>query len=176
MPLLIGELLEYFKASEEGDGATAKRSVGEAALYGLLISLLFFVCALCHHLYFHSMFVIALRIKISLQGLLYKKVNKKKFIIKLFIHQITARFFVSQTLEMRLASAEQATGKILNLMSSELMQLEDLPYVALAPLQTAAVVYILFYKVSSAFLSGVFILALLIPLQILSGKIYSHFK
>ncbi len=68
------------------------------------------------------------------------------------------------------------TGKILNLISNDVLVIDFMPYLIISPLQTLAVVYILVYKVDLTFLSGLLILIIFFPLQFILAKIFSYFK
>ncbi len=71
-------------------------------------------------------------------------------------------------------------GKIINLVTNDGARLESivffLPYILIAPIQAIIVVYILILKIDKSFLSGLFLLSLLIPVQTVFAKVYSHFR
>ncbi len=149
MPLLISKLLEYFSGEIE---------FKLALIIGLIIILGLFGTAICHHLFFFNAINYGIRIKTSCIGLCYRKSLRLR----------------TGTLNTKL------NGKIVNLMTNDAQQIEEmvhfLPYFIISPLQTILVIYILIEKVDKSFLSGLFILISFIPMQIISGKLFSYFK
>lgn len=71
-------------------------------------------------------------------------------------------------------------GKMINLVTNDGARLESivffLPYIVIAPIQAIVIVNILIAKIDKSFLSGLFLLLVLIPVQTILAKVYSHFR
>ena len=72
MPVLIGEVLEYFEA----DG---RISTTQAAIYSGLFVLGIFIAAVFHHFYFYRINQEGIRVRTACLGLVYKKVTNLLF-------------------------------------------------------------------------------------------------
>lgn len=129
-----------------------------ALIIGFIMIFGLFTTAINHHLYFFNVLNYGLRIKTSCMGLVYRKSLRLR----------------TGTLNTKL------NGKIVNLITNDVQHIEEmvyfLPYFIISPLQTIVVIYILIEKVDKFFLSGLFILLSFIPMQIISGKLFSFFK
>jgi ATP-binding cassette subfamily C (CFTR/MRP) protein 4 len=129
-----------------------------AIIIGLIIITGIFGSAISHHLYFFNILNYGIRIKTSCIGLCYRK-------------SLKLRTGILNT---------KLNGKIVNLITNDAQHIEEmvffLPYFIISPLQTIFVIHILIQNVDKSFLSGLFILLSLIPIQIISGKLFSNFK
>ena len=69
---------------------------------------------------------------------------------------------------------------MINLVTNDGARLESivyfLPYIVIAPVQAIVIVNILILKIDKSFLSGLFLLLVLIPVQSIFAKAYSHFR
>ena len=74
----------------------------------------------------------------------------------------------------------QASGQILNLITNDLGRLENvnlfISFLVIGPLQSALIIYLLISMIDVSILSGLIIMVLVVPTQIVCGKIYDHFR
>jgi ATP-binding cassette subfamily C (CFTR/MRP) protein 4 len=74
----------------------------------------------------------------------------------------------------------QASGQILNLITNDLGRLEYvnlfLSFLVIGPLQSGFIIYLLITMIDVSVLSGLIIMVLVVPTQIVCGKIYDHFR
>ncbi|XP_053424694.1 ATP-binding cassette sub-family C member 3 isoform X3 [Nycticebus coucang] len=119
--------------------------------WGLLVAVLMFVCSMTQtlilHQYYHRIFIMGLRFRTVIIGIIYRKA--------LVITNSVKR--------------ESTVGEIVNLMSVDAQRFMDLaPYLNLmwsAPLQISLAIYFLWQHLGPSTLAGVAVLVLLIPLN-----------
>lgn len=119
--------------------------------WGFLVAGLMFVCSITQtlilHQYFHCVFVLGLRLRTGIIGLIYRKA--------LVISNSVRR--------------ESTVGEIVNLMSVDAQRFMDLlPFLNLlwsAPLQIILAIYFLWQNLGPSVLAGVALMVLLIPLN-----------
>ncbi|KAK2494136.1 hypothetical protein MC885_020262 [Smutsia gigantea] len=119
--------------------------------WGFLVAGLMFVCStmqsLILHQYFHCIFVIGLKLRVGITGVIYRKA--------LVITNSVKR--------------ESTVGEIVNLMSVDAQRFMDLaPFLNLiwsAPLQVTLAMYFLWQNLGPSVLAGVTLIVLLIPLN-----------
>jgi hypothetical protein len=77
-------------------------------------------------------------------------------------------------------SEESSNIEVINLMSNDATRIEHVPFfssfLVVAPIQTIAVIIILMNKIDYSILSGLIVISTIIPVQLLLGRIYNHYK
>ncbi len=89
--------------------------------------------------------------------------------------------FISKALKLNSISSEHdSSGKILNLLSNDGSRVEMaflfFSYLIVAPLQAIAILLLLLEMVDISILSGVLLLAIIIPLQSFLGKVLNMYR
>ncbi|KAJ3584312.1 hypothetical protein NHX12_014808 [Muraenolepis orangiensis] len=153
-PVLLGKLLEYFEAYQYDDALDPK----PAYLYATGISLSVLTAMVILHLFFFKLQSNGMRIRVALSHMIYKKALR-----------------LSSS-----ATAQTTTGQIVNLLSTDVNKFDELPiflhYLWAGPLNVVVVVALLWSVIGPSCLAGCVVLLFLMPLQSLSGKLFSKFS
>ncbi|KAJ3584308.1 hypothetical protein NHX12_014804 [Muraenolepis orangiensis] len=153
-PVLLGKLLEYFEAYQYDDALDPK----PAYLYATGISLSVLTAMVILHLFLFKLQSNGMRIRVALSHMIYKKALR-----------------LSSS-----ATAQTTTGQIVNLLSTDVNKFDELSiflhYLWVGPLNVVVVVALLWSVIGPSCLAGCVVLLFLMPLQSLSGKLFSKFS
>ncbi|KAJ3583658.1 hypothetical protein NHX12_016210, partial [Muraenolepis orangiensis] len=152
-PVLLGKLLEYFEAYQYDDALDPK----PAYLYATGISLSVLTVMVMDHLGFFELQRNGMRIRVALSHMIYKKALRLN----------------------SSATAQTTTGQIVNLLSTDVNKFEELSIFLhslwVGPLNVVVVVALLWSVIGPSCLAG-YVVLFLMPLQSLSGKLFSKFS
>ncbi|GFN81851.1 cystic fibrosis transmembrane conductance regulator [Plakobranchus ocellatus] len=150
-PILLAQLLDYFTP----DPSTTRT---EAWIYATAIVFSSMVLAISHHPYSFSAARMGMRVRIGCCSLMFKK-------------------------SLRLSNRslnESSVGQIVNLMSNDVARFDQalmfFHFLAVGPIQALAALGILWHEVGPSVLAGLAVLVLLMPTQIIMGKIFSKLR
>ncbi|KAJ3584634.1 hypothetical protein NHX12_015129, partial [Muraenolepis orangiensis] len=153
-PVLLGKLLEYFEAYQYDDALDPK----PAYLYATGISLSVLTLMVILHLFLFKLQSNGMRIRVALSHMIYKKALR-----------------LSSS-----ATAQTTTGQIVNLLSTDVNKFDELSiflhYLWVGPLNVVVVVALLWSVIGPSCLAGCVVLLFQMPLQSLSGKLFSKFS
>ncbi len=84
-------------------------------------------------------------------------------------------------MKLSIVNGEDSSNiEVINLMSNDATRIEHVPFFSsfliVAPIQTIAVIIILISKIDYSILSGLLVIATIIPIQLLLGRVYNHYK
>ena len=149
LPIFIFNLLKYFKGSED---------FYYALRYAILMSIGIGLNCIIHHPYFMNMNRLAVKIRVSLSGLVYKKAFKLNMV----------------------SYDSNSGGQFINILSTDCSRVESailfFPVLFLAPIELICVILLLIQLVDRIILSGLIVIAIAIPLQSLMGKVFDHMR
>ncbi|XP_035692355.1 multidrug resistance-associated protein 4-like isoform X1 [Branchiostoma floridae] len=150
-PVLLGKLVEYFSPN-------SNVSLGEAYGYAAGISACAMALAILHHPYFYGVHVYGWRLRVACCSLIHKKALKLS----------------------NKAMTQTTTGQIVNLLSNDVNRFDQMPmflhYIWIAPIQLAAVIWLLWLDLGVSALVGAGSLILVLPVQSVLGRLFSKFR
>ncbi len=75
---------------------------------------------------------------------------------------------------------ETSKVEVINLMSNDAIRIEHIPYFSsfllVAPIQTVAVIIVLINLIDYSILSGLLAIAIIVPIQVMLGRLYNRYK
>ncbi|KAJ4924429.1 hypothetical protein JOQ06_000669 [Pogonophryne albipinna] len=151
-PLLLGEVILFF---ENYDEQTSLRMV---YVYAAAMSISTFALTILQHLYYYHVQRIGMRIRVAMCHMIYKK----------------ALGLSSESM------GQTTTGQIVNLLSNDVNRFDEitlnLHYLWLGPLQAMVIIVLLWCQIGPSCLAGVAVLALMMPVQTVFGKLFGIFR
>ncbi|KAK5891406.1 hypothetical protein CgunFtcFv8_018661 [Champsocephalus gunnari] len=151
-PLLLGEVILFF---ENYDEQTSLRMV---YVYAAAMSISPFALTILQHLYYYYVQRIGMRIRVAMCHMIYKK----------------ALGLSSESM------GQTTTGRIVNLLSNDVNRFDEitlnLHYLWLGPLQAMVIIVLLWCRIGPSCLAGVAVLALMMPVQTVFGKLFGIFR
>ena len=149
IPIFINRILKYF------DGQADLKTT---LLNGCLMSFLVTVNCILHHPYFLNTYKLGFKIRVACSGLIYKKAVRLKLC----------------------GLDSQSNGHVLNMLANDLSRFEYLlmymPFLFIGPFQAGVAIILLIKQVDVSVLSGLLIIAIIIPAQALFGKLYDRVR
>ncbi len=84
-------------------------------------------------------------------------------------------------MRLSIVNSEQSSNvEVINLMSNDATRIEHVPFFSsfliVSPIQTIAVIIILISQIDYSILSGLLVIGIIIPVQLLLGRVYNRFK
>jgi ABC-type multidrug transport system, ATPase and permease components len=150
-PLLLGKLLEYFRADSEIEK-------NEAYLYAAGLVLLSILSTFMFNHFTVGAFHVGMRVRAACCSLIYRKSLRLS----------------------RSALGETASGKVVNLLSNDVSRFDMVSIFIhamwTAPLSTIIVLYLLWTGAGYSALIGVGIVFIIVPLQVYTGKLTSIYR
>ncbi|XP_034041901.1 multidrug resistance-associated protein 4-like [Thalassophryne amazonica] len=150
--LLLGKINEHFEIYEP----TA--TIYEAYGYAAAISLATISLTILHHLYFYSVQRAGMKIRVAMCHMIYRKA--------LSLNSTALR--------------NTTSGQIVNLLSSDVTKFDEvtlyLHFLWIAPVQAAAVIFLLWHVIGPSCLSGMVFVFILMPVQSLFGRLFSPLR
>ncbi|KAM4537947.1 ATP-binding cassette sub-family C member 4-like isoform 2-T2 [Fundulus diaphanus] len=153
-PLLLGKIIEYFENYRQEDTNSLYMAYGYAAA----MSVSTFGLTILQHLYYYQVIRIGMRIRVAMCHMIYKKA-------------------------LRLSSeamGQTTTGQIVNLLSNDVNRFDEiilnLHYLWVGPLQALVIVIFLWKEIGPSCLTGVAVIALMMPVQTWFGKLFGIFR
>ncbi|TNN61503.1 Multidrug resistance-associated protein 4 [Liparis tanakae] len=167
-PLILGKMIEYFESYDPLNMTALYETLG----YATAMSLCTIGLALLHHLYFYHVQRTGMKIRVAMCHMIYRKVSR-------WVGAARA-CFLEEEMEMgvwlqpvvdalRLSSAamgKTTTGQIVNLLSNDVNKFDD----------AAVVVGLLWLEIGPSCLAGMVVLMVLMPTQIMFGRLFSKFS
>ncbi|MEQ2248198.1 hypothetical protein ILYODFUR_016921 [Ilyodon furcidens] len=153
-PLLLGKIIEYFENYHQEDLGSLYMVYGYAAA----MSISSFALIILQHLYYYQVLRIGMRIRVAMCHMIYKK-----------------------ALRLSSESMGQTTiGQIVNLLSNDVNRFDEitlnLHYLWVGPLQALVIIVFLWYEIGPSCLTGVAVIALMMPVQTWFGKLFGIFR
>ncbi|XP_012731319.2 multidrug resistance-associated protein 4 [Fundulus heteroclitus] len=153
-PLLLGKIIEFFENYRQEDTASLYMAYGYAAA----MSVSTFGLTILQHLYYYQVIRIGMRIRVAMCHMIYKKA-------------------------LRLSSeamGQTTTGQIVNLLSNDVNRFDEiilnLHYLWVGPLQALVIIVFLWKEIGPSCLTGVAVIALMMPVQTWFGKLFGIFR
>ncbi|XP_041835127.1 ATP-binding cassette sub-family C member 4-like [Melanotaenia boesemani] len=153
-PLLLGKIIQYFENYDPDD----QRSLYIAYGYAAALSISSFGLAILQHLYCCNVLRIGMKSRVAMCHMIYKKA-------------------------LRLSSeamGRTTTGQIVNLLSNDVSHFNEitlnLHYLWVGPLQAVVIIVFLWYELGPSCLTGMAVIALMMPLQTWFGKLFGIFR
>ncbi|XP_030747810.1 probable multidrug resistance-associated protein lethal(2)03659 [Sitophilus oryzae] len=151
-PLALGKLMNYYSPNQ------TTVSIQQAYMYAGVLIVSSFLSVVVSHSYMLACHHLGMKMRIACCSLIYRKTLK-----------------LSKT-----ALTETTIGQMINLLSNDVARFDHcmryLHYLWIAPLETILIMYLLYFNVGLTSLSGFFLLAIFMPLQMVLGKLASKFR
>nr|QUF59454.1 ATP-binding cassette transporter Abcc4-1 [Brachionus angularis] len=148
-PYFIAIILRYFNGT---------MGLSETLIYAGVISICAIIVGILHHPYYLNACRYGMRLRIGCSGLIYRK------ILKLSIKTLDSK----------------SAGDIINLLSTDATRIEYgiyfLPYLITGPIQAIFVILVIYSQVGYSFLTGLLLLALIMPAKWLIAKTFNKFR
>ncbi|XP_063733833.1 ATP-binding cassette sub-family C member 4-like isoform X2 [Eleginops maclovinus] len=153
-PLLLGEVILFFEKYHSDE----QRSLCMLYVYAAAMSISTFALTIIQHLYYYHVLRTGMRIRVAMCHMIYKK----------------ALGLSSESM------GQTTTGQIINLLSNDVNRFDEitlnLHYLWVGPLQAMVIIVLLWYQIGPSCLAGVAVLALMVPVQTLFGKLFGIFR
>ncbi|EDV28837.1 uncharacterized protein TRIADDRAFT_19619 [Trichoplax adhaerens] len=150
-PLLIGQIVNYFTTD-------TTVTTTEVYFYALGLSLSVFLTTVLDQIYYYAVERFGMRIRVTLCSVIFKKVLKLSTVVM----------------------SNVSTGHILNLMANDAQRFDEIPttlhYIWIGPIQVIVLTILLWREIGIACLSGLAVILLLLPVQILMAKFAVRFR
>ncbi|XP_034007075.1 multidrug resistance-associated protein 4-like [Trematomus bernacchii] len=151
-PLLLGEVILFFENYDE------QTSLCMVYVYAASMSISTFALTILQHLYYYHVQRTGMRIRVAMCHMIYKK----------------ALGLSSESM------GQTTTGQIVNLLSNDVNRFDEitlnLHYLWLGPLQAMVIIVLLWCQIGPSCLAGVAVLALMMPVQTVFGKLFGIFR
>ncbi|KAG8004595.1 Multidrug resistance-associated protein 4 [Nibea albiflora] len=153
-PLLLYKIIQYFENCDPDN----QGSLHMLYVYAAAMSLSAFGVTFFQNLYYYHVQGAGMRIRVAVCHMIYRK----------------ALGLSSESM------GQTTTGQIVNLLSNDVNRFDEvtfnLHYLWIAPLETVAVIALLWYEIGPSCLAGVAGLCLMLPLQTWFGKLFGVFR
>ncbi|KAM8873545.1 ATP-binding cassette sub-family C member 4-like isoform 1-T1 [Synchiropus picturatus] len=153
-PLLLGKIILYFENYDPGDSS----SLYATYCYAAAMCVSTFALTILQHLYYYHGQRTGMRARVAMCHMIYRKA-------------------LSLSAE---AMGRTTTGQIVNLLSNDVNRFDEIMlnmhYLWVGPLQTLAILVLLWYMIGPSCLAGMAVVALMIPLQTCFGKLFGIFR
>ncbi|KAM9820901.1 ATP-binding cassette sub-family C member 4-like [Neosynchiropus ocellatus] len=153
-PLLLGKIILYFENYDPDDST----SLYTTYCYAAAMCLSTFALTILQHLYYYHGQRTGMRARVAMCHMIYRKA-------------------LSLSAE---SMGRTTTGQIVNLLANDVNRFDEIMlnmhYLWVAPLQTLAILALLWYMIGPSCLAGMAVVALMIPLQTCFGKLFGIFR
>ncbi|XP_028288471.1 multidrug resistance-associated protein 4-like isoform X2 [Parambassis ranga] len=153
-PLLLGQIILYFESYNPNDRTSLYMVCGYAAL----MSVSTFGLTILQHFYYYNVQTMGMKIRVAMCHMIYRK----------------ALGLSNESM------GRTTTGQIVNLLSNDVNNFDEitvnLHYLWMGPLQALVIIVLLWYEIGPSCLAGMAVIALMLPVQTLFGKLFGIFR
>ncbi|XP_034461847.1 multidrug resistance-associated protein 4-like isoform X1 [Hippoglossus hippoglossus] len=153
-PLLLGKIILYFENYNPDDS----RSLYLVCCYAAGMCLSSFGLTVLQHIYYYCVQIEGMKMRVATCHMIYRK----------------ALSLSSESM------GQTTTGQIVNLISNDANRLDEitlnLHYLWVGPLQAMVIIVFLWYEIGQSCLAGVAVVALMLPVQTVFGKLFGIFR